>query len=203
MILSICIPSVIGREAGLNRLLAHLQKQVADNGLENEVEIITDVDNKEVSIGAKRDRMYRACKGKYAVQIDDDDWVADDFVKEVRRAAMSGCDCIGYQEHCLMDGAVKMSDFSLRYNAWQEYRNGPNKFGFNHLRTPFTKTPILTEICRRVGVSDSRFGEDHDFAKRVHPYLKSEEYINKVMYYYTSNSLTRKQHNERYGIQSK
>lgn len=201
MILSICIPSVVGREDKLGRLRSHLQKQIND-GFTDKVELIIDVDNKEISIGAKRDRMYRACKGEYAVQIDDDDWVADDFVKEVCRAAMSGCDCIGYQERCVIDGVVKKSDFSIRYSRWQEFKV-PNKSGFSHLRTPFTKSPIKTAICQRVGVLDMRFAEDHDFAKRVRSHLKTEDYINRVMYYYSRNSLTTKEHNKRYGIQSK
>lgn len=199
MQLSICIPSVIGREESLNRLLQHLQKQIEDNGLQSEVEIITDVDNKEVSIGAKRDRMYRKCLGKYAVQIDDDDWVADDYVVAVFAQTGSGCDCIGYQEHCTIDGVVKLSDFSLDYNRWTEFRVA-NEKGFHHLRTPFTKSPIRTSICQKVGVKDMRFGEDHDFAKRVLPYLKSQDYIGRIMYYYTYNSLSKQEHNKRYGI---
>lgn len=199
MQLSICIPSVIGREESLNRLLRHLQKQIADSGLQNEVEIITDVDNKEVSIGAKRDRMYRKCLGKYAVQIDDDDFVANDFVKAVYTQSLSGCDCIGYQEQCTIDGAIYMSNFSLDYSRWAQLSQ-PDKHGFTYHRTPFTKSPIKTAICQKVGVKDMRFGEDHDFAKRVLPYLKSQDYIGRVMYYYTFNSLSKQEHNKRYGI---
>jgi hypothetical protein len=42
-----------------------------------------------------------------------------------------------------------------------------------------------------------RFGEDHDFAIRIYPFLKKEKYINDVMYLYQYSS---ENHNSKYGI---
>lgn len=200
MILSICIPSVIGRESQFSDLCDEINIQVERIGAHDSVELITDVDNKQVSIGAKRNRMYQRCTGTYAVQIDDDDWIDSDYIKKVLKACKTGADCIGYLEHCVMDGVEKYSSFSLKYRQWHEFKGNPDANGITYYRTPFTKTPIKTGICKRVGVKDKRFAEDHDFAKRVYRHLKTEEFINEVMYYYTANTLTRREHNERYGI---
>lgn len=195
MNLSICIPSVVGREKQLEELYGFIEDQ--SKGLS--VEIITDVDNKEVSIGFKRDRMYKRCVGKYAVQIDDDDWVSDNYVENVLDAIEDNPDCVGYKEHCLMDGLTRYSSFSLKHEQWQQLKR-PDKDGIIYYRTPFTKSPIKTEICKRVGVRNMRFAEDHDFAKRVYSQLRKEVFIDEIMYYYSANSLTAKQFKERYGI---
>lgn len=165
------------------------------------MEIFTDVDNKEVSIGEKRDRMYGRAKGLFTVMIDDDDRVADNYVESVYAATLGNVDCIGYQEECRINGRLQFSDFSLRYAKWESLRKPDGKFSYR--RTPFFKTPIRTEICRSVGVKDMRFGEDEDFANRIRPHLQTQAYINQVMYYYSWRNLSEKEHNQRYGIQSK
>jgi hypothetical protein len=194
--LTICIPTVVGRENSCLRLVEDLQSQIRTDGLEEKVEILVDKDNKEVSIGAKRDRMYKKAKGLYCVQIDDDDSVSIDYIKEVYIATLAGSDCIGYKERCLFDGKnQKISDFSLKHKEWKEYKIPVS--GINYVRSPFCKTPILTSICQQVGVRDMRFGEDYKFAMEVLPHLKTETYIDKVMYHYF---YTKEEHNQKYGI---
>jgi glycosyltransferase involved in cell wall biosynthesis len=194
--LTICVPTVIGREEVCNKLLDEINKQIAENKLEKEIEVILDKDNKEVSIGAKRQRMYSAAKGIFAVQLDDDDWIAPDYIKLCYEGTLKDVDCIGYHEFCTFDGIKpKLSDFSIKYPAWKEYNYPLN--GFSHVRTPFCKSPIKTDICKKVGVKDMRFGEDHDFAIRVYPLLKKEHYINKAMYFYRYKT---EEHKKKYGI---
>ncbi len=199
MMLSICIPSVVGREESFNSLVSEIERQIKKAKAEDKVEILTDVDNKEVSIGYKRNRMYQACQGEYAVQIDDDDRVASNYVSSVLDALKSSPDCVGYLEECKINGQIMFSSFSLSHLKWRSLHK-PDAMGCVFHRTPFTKTPIKTDICRKVGVKDMRWGEDHEFAKRVRRHIKTEEFINEVMYYYTFDKLTRKEHNERYGI---
>jgi glycosyltransferase involved in cell wall biosynthesis len=195
--LTICVPTVVGREDVCSKLIDEVKRQIKENSLEKEVELILDKDNKEISIGAKRQRMYLASKGLFTVQLDDDDWIATDYVKLCYEGTFEPVDCIGYHEHCTFDGIrPKVSDFSIKYPAWKEYQH-PLNGRFNHVRTPFCKSPIKTEICKKVGVKDMRFGEDHDFAIRVYPFLKKEHYINKSMYFYRYKT---ENHKVKYGI---
>lgn len=194
--LSILIPTVAGREAAFDNLQTELLKQIRQNKATEKVEILSQKDNKEISIGAKRQLLYEMAKGKYSVQIDDDDSVSKDFIKDVLIATKQNPDCIGYFERCTMDGVIKKSKISIECKEWKDV----NSNGLNFLRTPFFKTPILTSLCLQVGVKDMRYAEDHDFAKRIFQLLKNEIFIEKEMYYYSANSMPIEQSNKRYGI---
>ncbi len=182
--LSILIPTLPERKDQLAKLLACIEPS-------DEVEILIDDTDRSMSIGIKRNNLYNRANGLYSVQIDDDDTVPIDYIQEV--LANLGSDCIGYLEHCTINGQVQMSSITMKNKQWSSHSN-------QYFRTPHFKTPILTSLCQKVGVKDMRFGEDHDFAKRVYPLIKSETFINKIMYYYTANSLTKEQHKQRYGL---
>ena len=185
MILSILIPTVIGRERPLELLTNRIYSQIGELKAESKVEVIVICDNKEISIGAKRNQLYAAASGEYSVQIDDDDDVAGNYVFNVLKAARRPVDCIGYQEYVTGMGRPSRSDFSLRYKEWKEASGKDLICGmFRHVRTPFHKTPIRTEIAKSVSFADMRFMEDHDWSKRVYPLLKTENYINDLMYFY-------------------
>lgn len=199
MKLTIAIPTVIGREAQFEALQAELFIQRKVYGFVNSVEIISLCDNKEISIGAKRQKLYEMAKGEYTVQIDDDDWIAPTYIEDVMKALLYNLDCIGYVERCIINGKTMYSKISNEFADWATV--SPNEIdGFHYQRTPFFKVPIKTSICLQVGVNDLRFGEDHDFARRIKPKLITEVFIPKALYYYTADSLTPEQHNERYGI---
>jgi len=199
--LSILIPTIPERSWQFEMLLKSIENQIKELGT-NEVEIIyNDAPKGEISIGLKRDWLYKMAKGVYSVQIDDDDLVSVDYVKTVLEAIKEGKDCIGYIENCVINGEHKKSLLSFSCPIWKEFN--PPVEGFTYHRSPFFKTPIKTELCIETGVKDLRFGEDHDFSKRINSLLKTETFINKEMYFYSANSLTTQQHNERYGIQSK
>lgn len=191
--LTIAIPTVKGRERQFAKLYSFLDKQRT-----SEVEIIYELDNKELSIGTKRDILYNRAQGVYTVQVDDDDTVCEDYVPTILNNIKDFPDCVGYYEHCTIDGQHKRSEISLRLNSWETF--SPARSGVDYFRTPYFKVPILTTICKEVGVKDMRFGEDHDFAQRIFNKLRNCKFIDKYMYYYSANSLTPQEHNERYGI---
>lgn len=153
-------------------------------------------DNKELSIGEKRDRMYRASTAKYSVQWDSDDWICAGGVKLMMDALRQYApDCVTYRESVMINGEYFPSNFSLEYEDWAD---GFNLSQYYYQRTPFFKTPILTKLCQEVGVDrSSRYAEDHDFARRIRPLLKTEHHIDKEIYLYRHTST---EHNERYGI---
>ncbi len=190
--LSICIPTVVGREKEYSRLLDILTPQLTD-----EVELVVIKDNKEISIGKKRQNLYEQCTGVYAVQIDDDDYVPSDYVVTVLAELKKEPDCIGYLEE-VIDGSKRLLVcHSDRYKDWAN-----NVDGFYCVRTIFYKDVIKTSIAKQVGIKDLRYGEDHDFSRRLKAsgLLKEEAFIDKIMYFYTTHHLTSNQHKERYGI---
>ena len=195
-LLTICIPTVMGREMKCERLVRNIDQQIKAGEYEQFVEVIIDRDNKEVSIGEKRDRMYKNSTGLFTVQLDDDDNVPGDYIKTFFDNFDPDVDCYGYHELCIFNLTTKkMSDISIKHKKWYESKFPIN--GFHHFRTPFCKTPIKTKLCQQIGVKDMRFGEDHQFARDICPFLTKEKYINKVMYLYTYTS---ENHNQKYGI---
>jgi len=78
-----------------------------------------------------------------------------------------------------MNGKDKTSIFSLMFKEWKD-----NFGGYDFVRTPFYKSPMKTAIAQQIGFEDIRFAEDHKFAIKVYPLLKSEYFINKILYYY-------------------
>lgn len=181
MILSILIPTVEGREKQLNKLLSYLKWQIDYLGVEDKVQVLTEWDKKEMTIGAKRNLLLSKAKGIYSWQIDDDDWISDNAIELILKAAEDNSDCIGFKEICIMgQKAVKTSNFSLRYQRWV----GKPYDQFDHVRTPFCKTPIKTELARSVKFRDERYQEDEHYANDIKPLLRTESYIDEFIYIY-------------------
>lgn len=187
MILTIAIPTIVTRKREFEALYNFINAHKTD-----EVEVIYECDNKEISIGAKRQLLIDRAAGKYLVMIDDDDWIPPHYCTKIIEALKDSPDCVGYIENCSMMGQVKRSSINLKYAEW-----GNNRDGFQYVRTPFFKTPIRTSLCRITGCKDLRFGEDHDFAKRIYPLLHTCAYIPEELYFYRYKH---EPHNEKYGI---
>jgi glycosyltransferase involved in cell wall biosynthesis len=191
MILSILVPTTIERSKVFNRLLHEIKRQIKP--FKKQIEILSLCDNKEMTIGEKRNKLYQMAKGKYSWQIDDDDWIHPDAIEKIMKAVENDSDCITFSEVVIFDGKrLENSNFSLKYVDWAD-----NQDGYNHVRIPFFKTPIKTEICRLVAVKDIRFAEDHEFARSINPLLKTETHIDDYLYWYLHYSTP---FNERYGI---
>lgn len=190
--LSILIPTIVERAEQFDKLVSYIENLIDIGGFENEIEILSFSDNKEATIGEKREELYKFARGIYSWQIDDDDEIAPDAMQLIMDAIYWDHDCITFRERCLINGEQYKSNFSLKYADW-----GDQQDGYDFVRTPFFKTPIKTEICRCIPIPHIRFGEDHAFAKLIRPHLESEYHIDKELYYYIHNSTP---HNERYGI---
>jgi hypothetical protein len=194
VLLSVLIPTVKERDEQFHRLKQYIFRQLVDHELTDIVEILHYRDNKEITIGEKRNTLYRRANGLYSMMVDDDDWLHPEAMPYiVDELKAEDCDCVGYKELCVFDGKrVESSNFSIKYGGWAD-----NVDGFNHVRTPFFKTPIKTRLCLQCPIPSIRFGEDHEFAKAIYPLLQKENYIDEFIYHYIHNSTP---HNERYGI---
>lgn len=176
MKLTIAICTIPSRKSLFDRLVSHLKSQSASK----EFEVISDCDNKTISVGVKRQKLLEAASGDYVAFIDDDDTVPDDYVNSILEAIKLQPDAIGFKIHCSGCEGVTAS----ASNRWKDW--GENEGGYDYVRTPYHKTPIRREIALKIGFKDMRFSEDYDFSKRLKQsgLIKTEEFINKVMYYY-------------------
>lgn len=193
-LLSIMIPLTPDRRDSYSELMDIIIKQMFALGLEEQIQCTFDLDNKEVAIGEKRERMYANAIGEYTWQIDSDDSIHFMAIHEIWEALKTNPDCVTFQERCLINEQYFSSNHSLRYDDW-----GESQDGFDYVRTPFMKSVIKTEIARSVPIPHIRYGEDHEWAKALKPHLKTEVHIDKELYIYQHNSKP-EDFNERYGI---
>lgn len=221
-LLSILIPTVVGREDLYRRLFDLIYTQCRELTYYDEsksygflpntpvdvivshcwggvVEVITEKDNKEVTIGEKREKLYQLAHGIFSIQIDDDDELAPNAIQLILEAIKSNpdVDCITFEEHININGEVEKSNHSLSYGDWEGEGGKELWDGFHYHRTPFFKSVIKTEIAKSVPIPHIRFGEDHQWAQALKSHLKTEVHISQELYRYIHISSP---HNERYGI---
>lgn len=199
ILLSILIPTVIGREDKYNSLFSVIMKQIEalPENYRLLISINKRVDNKEMTIGEKRELLYRQAAGDYSWQIDDDDSISDNAIKLILEAIKQNPDCITFREHCMMDGKEYKSNHSLEYADWEGDGSRILEDGFHFHRTPFMKSVIKTEIARSVPIPHIRYGEDHQWAQALKPHLKTEVHIPEDIYFYQHQS---SDPTERYGL---
>lgn len=196
-LLSILIPTTPERQVEFDRLLDRLEILSAGYS----VKIISDDTGKQMTIGEKRERLYKAANGLYSLQIDDDDDIADNAIELIIGAIKSnpGVDVISFEEYCNMDGKEYKSNHSNDYLDWEGDGSFEFPDGFHFHRTIFYKDVIKTELAKSVPFVYCRFGEDHLFTKDLKPHIKSEFHIAEQLYRYIHVS---SDFNERYGLNS-
>jgi hypothetical protein len=119
------------------------------------------MDNREMTIGEKRERLYGMAHGLYSWQIDSDDLIADNAIELILEAIKQETDCITFEECVNIDGREYRSNHSLEYGDWEGDGQKELWDGFHFHRTPFMKSVIKTEIAKSVSIPHIRFGEDH------------------------------------------
>lgn len=174
--LSILLATVVSRAELFAKLEAEIRRQCEGKP----VEIIIACDNKEISIGKKRQNLLNKATGDYICFIDDDDWIAPDYVDKILAALESSPDCAGFLFECSRDGKVYgTAKVSLKYRIWAD-----NKDGYAHVRSPHHKVPVKREIALAAGFPDLRYAEDKVYSDKILPRLKTEVFIDEPLYKY-------------------
>jgi glycosyltransferase involved in cell wall biosynthesis len=173
--LSILIASLKQRAEMFERVRGSIQAQVdalPDPGV---VEILFLVDNQELSIGAKRNKLIQMAKGDYTCFVDDDDRVFGDYVVSLLEALEDNPDCVGITSLVTFNNVKGyLSCFSLGKKLEHGVANSP----VCHL------CPIKRSITTSVPFLDASFGEDANWSMRVIPLLKTINIIQQPIYHY-------------------
>ena len=193
-ILTIMIPTTVDRRPMFKSLFIKIWSQIFEHNFHNDVEVIFEEDNKEISVGRKRQNLLVRSKGTWVVGIDSDDDIADTYILDIVSSLKlnPSVDHIGFIEDCTINGEKSKSLFSIKHKKWAE-----NTDGYDHIRCANPKSVIRRSKALMVGFEDMRYGEDIVFSERVTPLLDSEIFINKPLYLYNHIST---EHYERYGI---
>lgn len=194
--LSILIATTTERHEMYVMLHANLVSQIRRHNLVNEVEILSLVDNKEMSIGNKRQELLKMAKGDFIVFFDDDDLPSPNYVKMIHDAIVSDqyIDCIGMNVTMTTNGKnPQKCCHSLKYPDWEN-----NKDGWDYVRNITHFNPVLRKKALEIGFKDIRFGEDKEYSDRISKILENEYYIEEPLFHYRYSN--KQSHNEKYGI---
>lgn len=137
------------------------------------------MDNRERSIGAKRNELLQNARAKYACFVDDDDDVTDNYIQWLYKAALSDKDCASLAGHITFDGlGLRTFIHSIQYNHYFE--------DVHYYRPPNHLNLIKTEISKQFLFADKSMGEDTDWAMDIanEKALKTEFAIPEVIYKY-------------------
>jgi glycosyltransferase involved in cell wall biosynthesis len=171
--LSVLVCSMHARTRYLTRLLECLSEQPAE--LLARTQVLIDIDDAP-SVGAKRQRMLKASKGRYVVFIDDDDLVTDDYLTELFIGIDRGVDHIGVRMLLCHNGTRSNVECSM-HNKW-ETRDGV------YLRGPQHVCAVKRILALKAGFPDLTRGEDKAYSLALTPLVKTEYLTRTPVYLY-------------------
>lgn len=190
----ILIPTTVDRRPLLDALTNEINRQIIENGLLDEVGVLVAEDNREKSVGSKRQDLLEASWAEYVCGFDSDDWPNEYYISKIYEALLSGCDCVGMVISMTTNGInPQICCHSLRYPKWEN-----KKDGYDYVRNVTHFNPILRNISIQVGYDDVRYGEDKTYSDKVTKLCKSEVFIQEPLFNYRYS--TEIPHKKKYGI---
>ena len=188
--LSILICSVYTeeRQIKLNKLINELHRQISKNFAEEVVEIIIDTDNKEKSVGKKRNDLIEKAQGEFICFIDDDDFVSENYLSIILYHLNSGIDILLIPIEHIENGVNKPKIIPSLYI--DNLNTGEAVFKTNH----FHLCPHKKSIARNVLFECINFAEDMMYSQKMVKHINNYFLISQPIYIYFDNlekSLTR------------
>jgi len=186
-LLSLLIPTLQNRTELFSKLLKEINNQIANLNAEGKVQVCSLSDNRQMSIGDKRNRLMAMATGKYIAFIDDDDTIHRDYLKHVLRALELDPDVVGLVGEITMQatgrGTIRRKFFhTIRNDRYYQSQRG-------YERPPNHLNPMRKSIAQMFEFVDKSHGEDTDWAMRIckSKALKSEVMVDNILYFYNFN----------------
>jgi hypothetical protein len=172
----ILICTLEDRREMLRKLKDELCCQIAQLDEPGAVVISESCDSGEATTGAKREELLLGAKGEFVAFIDDDDWVASNYVSSIVSVIQrnpGSLDVVGFFGRVEFScGTIRNMMHSLMCPIWTEDMS-------TYYRPPNHLNPIRTELAKQVRFKDITISEDHHWSiemanKRI---LKREVFL--------------------------
>jgi len=185
--LSVCIPAVFERFSP--DLYDELRRQITAGGLDGQVEILALFDNRQRSLGRKRNDLLSAANGKYVTHLDDDDWIAPSYCADIVEAIVSNHEpgLIAFDSEVTLNGG---NPFRV-VTAIDANNEPPVQVGGlwqTITRQPWNWCAWRRDLC--VAFPDQTNGEDWEWVRRMLIRIHSHVKLDKVLHYYRYNNAT-------------
>jgi hypothetical protein len=155
---SVLIPTIPGREDSLKRLLETIREKVVRIAPRLRVEYCLKFDNKEMSVGLKREDLLQNARGKYMAFIDDDDTITDQYIEDLVATIQ------GSYPVMRLRGQIQQYTFT---HSLENRLDGSMARDGVFLRPPNHLNPMMTDVAKLIHFKDSVRGEDLDWTIRL------------------------------------
>ena len=156
--ISFLIPTIPGRDASLQRLLQSIHEKMGRIAPSLRYEIQLGFDNKEASVGRKRDALLQASRGKYSAFVDDDDEITDAYIEDLAETI--------HGNYHVMRLRGTLHEFTFTHSIDAKLSE-PMAIGSEFRRPPNHLNPVMTDVAKLVRFKDASRGEDLDWTIRM------------------------------------
>ena len=155
---SVLIATIPGREESLRRLVESIHARRRAICPDLKIEICIAFDNKEMSIGMKRQSLLQQAKGRYLSFVDDDDEITDAYLEDLVSTIQG--------EYSVMRLRGKINQFTFTHSLANKMTDTMAR-GEVFIRPPNHLNPMMSDIAKMITFRDSHKGEDLDWALRL------------------------------------
>ena len=156
------------------------------------VEILFEEDEKQMSVGAKRQKLLERAKGEYIVYFDSDDFPRSEYLPKIMNAIEKKPDCVGFKIFMTTNGdKPETCIHSLRNPEWKHDGN-------NYLRGVTIFNPVKKELALKCSFGNLRYGEDKMYSDMLTPICSTEIFIDEYLFDYRYSTVEK--HETKYGF---
>jgi len=184
MKLSILTPTIPTRANQLDALQSEIERQISEAGLIGQVEHLCLCDNCARSIGAKRQALADIARGDYLAFVDDDDWIAEDYVSSLLAAAAMMADVITFQQRAIYNGQESIVSFGLNHH------DSPFMPGGTTIRAPWHVCAWRREKVAGCLFGESNYGEDLIWCQQARRRIATGYHIPRILHTYRHDAAT-------------
>lgn len=189
---SVLIPTIPGRERSLHNLIDSLHEKVSRICPSLRLEICVSFDNRETSIGLKRQELLKRATGKYTSFIDDDDTITDEYIEDLWNCIQTGCSVMRIRGK--MDKYTFVHSVGIKLTDMMATKDDPPVFQ----RPPNHLNPMLSDIAKMIPFKNAVHGEDLDWTISLYKtkFLTTEYKSDESRVHYNYNLGDRTIHSE-------
>ena len=185
---SILICTLDEREKSFNFIYNKLLRQIAALGLQNQIEVLYFKDNREQTVGFKRNWLMEKSCGKYTCYVDDDDNVSDDYIATIYEKLLKNPDCVDLQGIITFSGKNPRTFLhSIKYNnSYTAQGSFPPAINGIYYRPPNHLNPIKRTIGCQFLFPEKNSMEDSNWSIQIAQsnLIQYEEEVSNPYYFY-------------------